>query len=54
MTLFPHDAQVNSLFFKVLSSIHLRTKFSLLNKIADLVVELNIFVMYYLVDDMFV
>ena len=30
------------------SSIHLKTKFSLLNKIADFVIELNIFVIYNL------
>ena len=35
------------------SSINLRTKFSLLNKIADLVAELNIFVIYNLFYDMF-
>ena len=32
---------------------HLRTKFSLLNKIAELVIELNIFVIYNFFKDMF-
>ena len=36
------------LFFKVSSLIHLRMKFSLLNKIADLSIELNISVIYNL------
>ena len=35
------------------SSINLRTKFSLLNKIAELVIELNIFVIYNFFKDMF-